>query len=198
MIPITVEVHFSAIMDRCESPCRSGRFNSAERSQIAVNPVVVPDALADMSPTSSTHITSEVAHLREAAKQWMMREGSTEVWAGMAFKDLAMSMSSHRESYSDYIVRMAKDCEWVDANVIHALSAIFQVDCLVFQSKMSPMIVGHSITAGETCEPLAMTNLAMVNDLHFWGVRPISPPLLIDPDPGEWMRPDRLVSSHLQ
>lgn len=47
MIPITVEVHFSAIMDRCEFPCRSGRFNSVERSQIAVNPVVVPNALAD-------------------------------------------------------------------------------------------------------------------------------------------------------
>ena len=114
----------------------------------------------------------------------------------MAFKNLAMAMSSHHESYSDHIARMATDGQWVDASVIHALAAMFQVDFLVFQSKMSPMIVGHSITAGETCEPLAMINLAMVNDLHFWGVRPISPPLLIDPDPGEWMRPDRLVISH--
>ena len=198
MIPITLEVHFSAIMDRCESPCRSGRVNSAQRSCIAVNPPVVPNALADTSPTSSTHITSEVVHLREAAKQWMMREGSTEVWAGMAFKELAMSMSSHHESYSDHIVRMAKNGEWVDASVIHALAATFLIDCVIFQSKQSPAIVGHSIKTGETREPLAMINLAMVNDLHFWGVRPICPPLLIDPDAGERMRPDRLVISHYQ
>ena len=198
MIPITLEVHFSAIMDRCEYPCRSGRFNSAQRSCIAVSPPVVPNALADMSPTSSMHITSEVAHLREAAKQWMMRQGSTEVWAGMAFKNLAMSMSSHNENYSDHIVRMATNGEWVDASVIHALAATFKIDCLIFQSKQSPAIVGHSITAGENSEPLAMINLAMVNDLHFWGVRPSHTPLLIDPEPGEWMRPDRLVIPHYQ
>jgi hypothetical protein len=161
-----------------------------------VGPPVVPNALTDMIHTISMRITSEVAHLREAGKKWMMREGSTEVWAGMDFKDLAMSMSSHHESYSDHIVRMATQGQWVDASVIHALACVFQVDCLVFQSKMSPAIVGHSITTGETREPLAMINLAMVNDLHFWGVRPIRPPLLIDPDPGEWMRPDRLVISH--
>ena len=189
MIPITLEVHFSAIMDRCESPCRSGRVNSAQRSCIAVNPPVVPNALADTSPTSSTHITSEVVHLREAAKQWMMREGSTEVWAGMAFKELAMSMSSHHESYSDHIVRMATNGEWVDASVIRALAARFQIDCIVFQSKQSPAIRWPFH---------AMINLAMVNDLHFWGVRPIHPPLLTDPDPAEWMRPDRLVISHYQ
>ena len=198
MIPITLEVHFSAIMDRCEYPCRSGRFNSAQRSCIAVSPPVVPNALADTSPTSSMHITSKVAHLREAAKQWMMREGSTEVWAGMAFKELAMAMSSHHENYSDHILRMAKNGEWVDASVIHALAATFQIDCMIFQSKQSPAIVGHSITAGENREALAMINLAMVNDLRFWGVRPIRPPLLIDPDAGEWRRPDRLVISHYQ
>ena len=151
-----------------------------------------------MSPTSSTRITSEVAHLRGAAKQWMMQEGATEVWAGMKFRDLAMTTSSHNESYSDHIVRMARHGEWIDASVIHALACIFRVDCLVFQSKMSPAIVGHSITTGEIREPLAMINLAMVNDLHFWGVRPTRQPLLIDPDPGEWMRPDRLVISHYQ
>jgi hypothetical protein len=161
-----------------------------------VGPPVVPNALTDMIHTISMRITSEVAHLREAGKKWMMREGSTEVWAGMEFKDLAMSMSSHHESYSDHIVRMATQGQWVDASVIHALACVFQVDCLVFQSRMSPAIVGHSITTGETREPLAMLNLAMVNDLHFWGVRPIIPPLLIDPDAGEWMRPDRLVISH--
>ena len=126
----------------------------------------------------------------------MMREGSTEVWAGMAFKELAMSMSSHHESYSDHIVRMATNGEWVDASVIHALAATFQIDCMIFQSKQSPAMVGHSLMGKG--EPLAMINLAMVNDLHFWGVRPIRQPLLIDPDPGEWMRPHRLVISHYQ
>jgi hypothetical protein len=112
----------------------------------------------------------------------------------MAFKELAMSMSSHRESYSDHIVRMATPGEWVDASVIHALAAMFCVDCLVWQTMMSPAIVGHSITANQTSEPLAMISIAMVNDLHFWGVRPVRVPLLIDPDPGEWMRPNRLVT----
>jgi hypothetical protein len=143
-----------------------------------------------MGPTSSMRITYEVAHLRGAIKQWMMQHGSTEAWAGMAFKDLSMAMSSHRESYSDHILRMATNGEWVDASAIHALAATFKVDCLIFQSKASPAIVGHSIMEGRTSETLDCINLAMVNDLHFWGVRPIRPPLLTDPDP--WMRPDRL------
>ena len=144
------------------------------------------------------HILSEVDHLRNCVKTWMMQHGSTEVWAGMSFKDLAMAMSSHHESYSDHITRMATVGEWVDASVIHALASTFRVDCLIFQSKVSPAIVGHSIMAGETSETLACINLAMANDLHFWGVRPIRPPLLTDPDPSEWMRHDRLVSSHFQ
>ena len=190
--------HLSAIMDRCESLCDAGGFYSSQRSWIVLSPPVVPNALIDMGPTSSMHIPSEVEHLRKLVKKWMMLHGSTEVWAGMAFKDLAMSMSSHRESYSDHISRMATIGEWVDASVIHALAATFRVDCLIFQSKMSPAIVGHSIMAGETSEPLACINLAMANDLHFWGVRPIHMPLMIDPDPSDWMRPDRLLSSHLQ
>ena len=127
-----------------------------------------------------------------------MQHRSTEVWAGMAFKDLSSAMSSHHESYSDHIVRMATHGEWVDASAIHALAATFRVDCFIFQSKMSPAIVGHSIMAGVESEPLASIDLAMVNDLHFWGVRPIRPPVLTDPDPGDWMRPDRLAISHFQ
>ena len=141
-------------------------------------------------------ITSEVAHLRKTVKQWMMREGGNEVWAGMTFSDLARAMSSHHESYAEHISRMATPGEWVDASVIHALAAAFHVDCLVFQSDASPMIVGHSIRTGEQRESLALINLAMVNDLHFWGIRPIRPPLLINPDQEAWVHPDRLVSSH--
>lgn len=192
---MSLERHFSAIMDRCGSPFTPSALT------VLIDHVLLTVMFQAITnrcdcPTSSMPVTSKVAHLRGAIKQWMMQQGSTEVWAGMAFKDLSMAMSSHRESYSDHIVRMATHGEWVDASAIHALAATFRVDCLIFQSKASPAIVGHSIMTGATGESLACINLAMVNDLHFWGVRPIRPPLLPAPDPGEWMRPDRLASAN--
>ena len=131
------------------------------------------------SRVSNTSIT----HLRNAGHGWMACSGDVVVWSGMSFKDLALTMSSHEENYRGHLERMARDREWVDASFIHALGVVFHVDVQIWQEHMEPAIVGHSLMVSDSpTEPHALLNMAMVNDLHFWGVCPIPQPELRPPD----------------
>ncbi len=129
-----------------------------------------------------------VSHLRAAVKSWMYREGDSDAWDGMCFKALALAMSSHQESYAAHVERMARAGEWVDASVIHALGVLFSVDVQVWQVTSEPTIVGHSL-ANRSNEPHAIINMAMISDLHVWGVRNARQPLLSNPERGDWMQP---------
>ena len=70
------------------------------------------------------------------------------MWEGMEFKQLALSMSSEKESFDAYLTRMAADGVWLDASAIHALATSFKVDVLVWQQGMDQTILGHSLTPG--------------------------------------------------
>ena len=68
------------------------------------------------------------------------------MWEGMVFKNLALSMSSEKESFDAYLTRMAADGVWLDANAIHTLATSFKVDVLVWQQGMDQTILGHSLS----------------------------------------------------
>ena len=71
---------------------------------------------------------------------------------------------------------------------MHALASRFEVDCLVWQPRMDPTIVGLSLTPGRAAEaePPPLIPIAMVNDHHFWGLTEI--PLAVVPaDAGDWV-----------
>ena len=53
-------------------------------------------------------------HLRHEAANWMRRNADAIVWEGMRFKDIALHMSSVRETFSEHVARMGKNAEWVD------------------------------------------------------------------------------------
>lgn len=126
--------------------------------------------------------STSINHLRSVGHEWMENNGDVDVWSGMRFKDLALTMSSHEENYRQHLERMARDREWVDASFIHALGVVFHVDVQIWQEHMEPAIVGHSLMLSDSpTEPYALLNIAMVNDLHFWGVCPIPEPELRPP-----------------
>ncbi len=108
------------------------------------------------------------------------------VWDGMSFNTLAMAMSSHQDTtFGAYVDRLARNGEWLDASALHALACSFKADLMVWQPAVEPALLGHSCVAGASPSTV-MLHVALVNDLHFWGVR-----LLADQqnfNEGEFMR----------
>ncbi len=88
---------------------------------------------------------------------------------GMMLRDLVLIMSSEEETFPRYISRMGKDGEWVDASFLHALACHYRVDCLVWAEHGEPMRIGHSL-GREADASFGYVPVAMVNDLHFWGL----------------------------
>jgi len=70
---------------------------------------------------------------------------------------------------------MGTDREWIDATMLNALGCVFGVDVAVWQDGVDPLLVGHSTgPTDRSGEPaLDLIHVAMVNDLHFWGVKRI-------------------------
>jgi len=107
--------------------------------------------------------------LRAQAVATMRDIADEEMWEGMTFKTLAHSMSHQAGSYAGYLQIMSRDKEWVDACVLHALGVRFNVDIAIWQETQEPALVGASMTKPGVAGDIL--SVAMVNDLHFWGVK---------------------------
>ena len=79
-------------------------------------------------------------------------------------------MAHKRHSFAEHVARIRCDKEWIDASVVHALGCVFSLDVFVWQLGMDPAVVGISAMVGSHQRSLGSISVAMVNDLHFWGV----------------------------
>ena len=111
------------------------------------------------------------AYLRQRCVDWMKKMKDSIAWEGMSFGVLAVAMSSHQgTSFAEHVARLARDGEWLDASALHALACSFKADLMVWQSTAEPALLGHSCAA-DVSPSTIMLHVALVNDLHFWGVR---------------------------
>ena len=111
------------------------------------------------------------AYLRRRCVDWMKKLKDSIVWEGMRFSVLALAMSSHQDtSFDAHVGRLARDGEWLDASALHALACSFKADLMVWQSTVEPALLGHSCAA-DASPSTVMLHVALVNDLHFGGVR---------------------------
>ena len=133
---------------------------------------------------SSKTTDSMVIHLRQEAIAWMSTNKDTPMWDGMSFGQVALAMQERGRSltYNQYLANMQQDRCWIDCAVIHALCCVYKVDALVFQPGMEPTIVGPSLLESGSMSENMLT-LALVNDHHFWAVKPA--PLEVLPEPPE-------------
>ena len=112
--------------------------------------------------------------VRELAIKWMQANGGYEVWEGMDLQTLTMHMAADRGiTYGQHLIAMATDQQWIDATVLNALGCHYKVDVAVWQAGVDPLLVGHATgPADRAIDPaLDLVHVAMVNDLHFWGVK---------------------------
>ena len=111
------------------------------------------------------------------------------MWAGMSFGQVALAMHERGRSltYAQYLANVKQDNYWIDCAVIHALCSVYQVDAIVFQAGMEPLIVGPSILEQGAEMSKNMVALALVNDFHFWAVKRVQlEKLSVPPDNGDW------------
>ena len=109
--------------------------------------------------------------LRKRCVDSMNKINDSIVWDGMRFNTLAMAMSSNQDTtFGAYVDRLARNGEWLDASASHALACSFNADLMVWQPAVEPALLGHSCVAGASPSTV-MLHVAIVNDLHFWGVR---------------------------
>ena len=108
-------------------------------------------------------------HLRHVAVQWLTNHGDEVLWERMLVKDLVLMMASADETFGQYLQRMRKNSEWADASFLHALACHYRVDCIVWAEHGEPMLIGNAL-AKDSGQSFGYVPIAMVNDLHFWGV----------------------------
>ena len=143
---------------------------------------------------ASGDLANGLKHLRSEAMTWIFSHSSDVMWEGMTVKDLALSMATFPGTFVEYIEDMRIDKKWVDCMVIHSLACLFGVDVDVWQTGMDGTLLGTSLHKDPGATFIPLLTIAMVNDLHYWGVRgsiqPQNPSFLgHDPaDNGEWMR----------
>lgn len=140
-------------------------------------------------------ISKVLQSVRALAVKWMQANGDYAVWEGMSLRSLTMHMAADTSrSYGQHLAVMGTDKEWVDATILNALGCMFRVDVAVWQDGVDPLLVGHSTgPAGGAGDPaLDLIHVAMVNDLHFWGVKHIddkcNPTVDLTVEHGDWMR----------
>ena len=149
-----------------------------------------------LSKDLNTQTTAKVLQtVRALAVTWMQANGDYSVWEGMPLRTLTMHMAWDTSlSYGQHLVSMGTDKEWIDATMLNALGCVFSVDVAVWQDGVDPLLVGHSTgPADRSGEPaLDLIHVAMVNDLHFWGVKRIdvncAPTVDLTLEHGDWMR----------
>ena len=104
-------------------------------------------------------------------------------------------ISSGEADFLEYLDEMTKPDAWVDTAFLHVMACANGVDVVLIQAGMSPVLLGISTHQGQEldCEnddkakyPTAVP-MALVNDVHFWGVLPVETavvPLVADEEQG--------------
>lgn len=110
---------------------------------------------------------SRIAKARADAVSWLRQHSGSVFWEGMSLKALCHSLSGI--SFTEYLAKMEGTGEWIDTCMLHALGCCYNVDVCVFQPNMDPALVGSSLNDGN-CIVTHIVPVALVNDLHFWGV----------------------------
>ena len=106
--------------------------------------------------------------------------------------------SSGKTDFLEYLDEMTKPDAWVDTAFLHAMACANGVDVVLIQAGMSPVLLGISTHQGEAPELVdcekddkakhpTVVPMALVNDVHFWGVLPVETavvPLVADEEQG--------------
>jgi hypothetical protein len=106
--------------------------------------------------------------LRGIAQEAMRKHVDAVMWEDYTFGQLCVLMDGRGFPYAEVVRRTGNSGAWVDASILHCLAISFGVDVAVWQEGLDPALLGKSLQAPHSQPALCV--VAMVNDVHFWGV----------------------------
>ena len=132
---------------------------------------------------------------RNAARSWLEKHRHEAAWGTLSVENFCL-ISSGKADFLEYLQEMTQPDAWVDTAFLHAMACANGVDIILIQAGKSPVLLGSSTHQGQEqdCEndddkakdPTAVP-MALVNDVHFWGVLPVETavvPLVADEEQG--------------
>jgi hypothetical protein len=108
-------------------------------------------------------------HVRLCAVEWAVAHKKQLLWDDFTIADLVRGVSGL--PFGEWSTRMQQPREWVDLAFLQALSCYLKIDILIMQPDSDITLIGASLLGIET--PSLIT-IALVNNVHFWGTRPIT------------------------
>ena len=127
--------------------------------------------------------------LRRGAKNWLQKMRRKTAWGEMTVEQFCLATSGHPD-FNEYLEGMTQPGAWVDTAFLHAMACANDVDVVLFQPQMGPVLLGIS-TAGGAFDPSSgpcpnddlpnddevgpavnptIVPMALVNNVHFWGL----------------------------
>ena len=131
---------------------------------------------------------------RNASRSWLKKHRREAAWGTLSVENCCLS-SSGKADVLEYLDEMTKPGAWVDTAFLHAMACANGVDVVLIQAGMSPVLLGISTHQGQEldCEnddkvkDPTVVPMALVNDVHVWGVLPVETavvPLVADEEQG--------------
>ena len=126
----------------------------------------------------------KIALLRRVGLEWLEANAQEPLWPGMTVSKLCGVVSG--TTFREYVEKMQRAGEWIDTAFLHALGAAHGANVLIFQPGMEMAIVGADLAESadeHNRQPPMTVPIALVNDVHFWGVTellPEAPPPPVD------------------
>ena len=114
---------------------------------------------------------------RNASIIWLEKHRHEAAWGTLSVENFCL-ISSGKADFQEYLNEMAKPDTWVDTAFLHAMACANSVDVVLIQAGMAPVLLGISTHQGQepdgendgkTNDPTVVP-MALVNDVHFWGV----------------------------
>ena len=131
---------------------------------------------------------------RNASRKWLEKHRHEAAWGTLSVENCCLS-SSGKADFLEYLDEMTKPGAWVDTAFLHGMACANGVDVVLIQAGMSPVLLGISTYQGQEldCEnddkakDPTVVPMALVNDVHFWGVLPVETaavPVVADEEQG--------------
>ena len=114
---------------------------------------------------------------RQTGVRWLREHRAAMLQSGYTTEAFCFAVSGLIFEYYDG--RMFMDGEWADTALLLGMACAFGVDVVIFQVGMDPALIGISMLSDTGPATASMRSgsrlvpLALVNDRHFWGLRPL-------------------------
>jgi hypothetical protein len=108
--------------------------------------------------------------MRKLLTTWIKSHASNQVLPQVTLRNFC-EMESLHSSFAAYLANMLTPHSWIDARMLYAASAVFELQIVMIVGDGEPQLIAAHTVAGRS-DPLPMAVIANVCNVHFWALTP--------------------------